>query len=96
MASRLSEGPAKVFRLWGQKGAILPGFDADLFLLDPEESWTIRAEDLLYLNQLSAFVGLCGKGAVKTTIRRGQVVWDGEKIVSPSGGQLVTPVLSKN
>ncbi len=96
VASRLSEGPAKVFRLWGQKGAILPGFDADLFLLDPEESWTIRAEDLLYLNQLSAFVGLCGKGAVKTTIRRGQVVWDGEKIVSPSGGQLVTPVLSKN
>lgn len=87
VAQRLSEGPARTFGLWGKKGALLPGFDADLVVFDPEREWEITAGSLYYLNKISAFVGLKGAGLPETTLLRGAVVFDREKGFSsaPSG-----------
>lgn len=74
VAARLSEGPARIFGLWGRKGAIEAGFDADLVIFDPEREWEITAESLLYLNRISAFVGLKGKGLPVATFVRGRPV----------------------
>lgn len=90
VAARLSEGPARIFGLWGRKGAIRVGSDADLVILDPDREWRITEESLQYLNRISAFVGLEGKGMPETTVVRGRIVWSDGAVRAPFGyGQLI-------
>ncbi len=89
----LSEGPAKAFGLYGKKGAIEIGFDADLVILDPDKEWEITPESLYYANQVSAFVGLKGVGLPICTIVRGKVVAQDGQLVGQKGfGQLVKKI----
>lgn len=90
LARTLSEGPAKAFRLYGRKGAIEVGFDADIVILDPEKEWEITPESLKYVNKISAFVGLKGKGLPVCTILRGEVVAEENNVIGKNGyGQLI-------
>jgi allantoinase len=75
----LSEGPARVFGLYGRKGAVTAGFDADLVVFDPEREWEITPDSLFYLNRISAFVGLKGKGLPVATFVRGKLVYREEE-----------------
>jgi allantoinase len=87
----LSEGTARLYGLYPQKGAILPGADADLTLVDPEAEWTVSNERLHSKNPLSPWHGLSGRGVAKLGLVRGRVVMrDGEPVGEP-GGQLVRP-----
>ncbi|MDY0236007.1 MAG: allantoinase AllB [Gudongella sp.] len=91
VAKSLSEGPAKAFGLYGRKGAIELGFDADLVILDPEMDWEITPESLKYVNQISGFVGLKGKGLPVCTILRGEVVAEAGEVVGAKGfGEFVS------
>lgn len=93
LARALSEGPAKVFGIYGKKGAIKVGFDADLVILDPDKEWEITPESLYYVNKISAFVGMKGKGLPVCTIVRGQVVAEDCKLVGEKGyGELVKKI----
>lgn len=74
LARVLSEGPAKAFGIYGKKGAIKVGFDADIVILDPDKEWEITPESLYYVNKISAFVGMKGKGLPVCTLVRGEVV----------------------
>ncbi|WP_353097359.1 allantoinase AllB [Tissierella praeacuta] len=90
LARTLSEGPAKAFGIYGKKGAIEVGFDADLVILDPEIEWEITPESLKYVNKISAFVGLKGKGLPICTVLRGEVVAEENNVIGKKGyGQLV-------
>lgn len=90
LARTLSEGPAKAFGLYGRKGAIEVGFDADLVILDPEKEWEITPESLHYVNKISAFVGLKGKGLPICTILRGEIIVEEDSVVGEKGyGQLL-------
>ena len=94
IASRMSAGPARRFGLYGKKGAIRPGFDADLVMLDPDKEWTIKADDLYYIQKFSAFEGMQGKGLPVLTLLRGKAVAMNYKAcVSDGYAQFVTPVL---
>ena len=64
IASALSTNPAKRWGLYGSKGDIKPGFDADFVIFNPEKPWTINQNQLFYKVKLTAFHGLTGKGAV--------------------------------
>lgn len=44
MCQYLSENPAKLYKLYPEKGALLPGSDADIVVWDPDEEWTMTAE----------------------------------------------------
>jgi len=85
LARVLAKGPAQAFGLWGKKGALEPGFDADCALLDPEAPWTIREESLRYMVRKSAFCGLSGKGLPVMTILRGQIVCDHGSFTAQAG-----------
>ena len=74
-AAIMSENAASIFRLPG-KGRIEIGQDADLIVFDPEKSWKITPDSLYYLNKISAYCGLEGKGMTEKTIVRGNIVYD--------------------
>lgn len=93
LARILSEGPAKTFEIYGKKGAIEVGFDADLVILDPEQEWEITPDSLYYVNKISAFVGLKGVGLPICTLVRGQVVAKEGQLVGQKGfGELVKKI----
>lgn len=71
---RMSADPARRFGIYGQKGAVKPGFDADLVILNPELNWEVTPESLCYLQKISAFVGTTGKGLPVLTMLRGKVI----------------------
>lgn len=59
-----------------RKGDIALGYDADLALLDPQETWTIRGAESLSHQGYTPFEGIELRGRVKTTFVRGQKVYD--------------------
>ncbi len=71
----MSTNAAKRFGLYGTKGAIRAGFDADFALVDMEKSWVINSSDLYYKNKNSAFAGYEGTGKAVATYVRGKCVW---------------------
>jgi len=95
LAWALSEGTARLYGVYPQKGAILPGTDADLTLVDPDAEWTVRNARLHSKHPLSPWDGMNGRGAAKLALVRGRVVMrDGEPVGDP-GGRLVRPVRAR-
>ena len=76
-----SSHPAKRIQIYGQKGAVKVGFDADIVVIDPDREWEIRNEDLLYKQKISGFAGMSGKGMPIMTFIRGTLVAKDGKIV---------------
>lgn len=74
IAKVMDYNPAKVFGLYGKKGAFELGFDGDIVIVDPDKAWTCRQEELLTKGHVTCFDGLEGKGAPVYTIIRGKVV----------------------
>jgi allantoinase len=82
----LSEGTARLYGLYPRKGAIQPGADADLTLVDPEAEWTISNDRLHSKHPLSPWHGLQGRGTPTLSLLRGEVVMrDGEPVGQPRG-----------
>ncbi len=93
LAKRMAYDSAKAFGLYGKKGSLEVGFDADIVIIDPEKEWEITPDSLFYKNKISAFVGLKGRGLPICTLVRGQVVAKDNKIVAKHGyGQLVKKI----
>jgi len=82
--------PARVFRL-PTKGKLLPGFDADIVIFDPDRQMTLTAERLHSNIDYATYEGMTVDGLPVTTISRGEViVRDGELCGSPGRGRLIT------
>jgi dihydroorotase len=82
----LSEGTARLYGLFPRKGAVRPGADADLALVDPDAEWAIDDARLHSLHPLSPWHGRRGRGAVAVSLLRGSVVMrDGEPVGDPRG-----------
>jgi dihydropyrimidinase len=93
MVAVTATNPAKLFGLYPRKGVIAPGADADVVLWDPDLERTIKDEDILSNGRFSIFSGWRVTGWPIVTIRRGEVVYEGGKIVaSPGSGQLAPRV----
>lgn len=73
--------PAKIFKI-ENKGDIKEGYDADITIVDLDESFVLEKDDLLYRHQHSPYVGNEYKGNVKTTIVSGEVVYEDGEIVA--------------
>jgi len=86
-----SEAPAKVFGLFPRKGAVLPGSDADIVLLDPELRYQIRQDELHADCDYSVWDGWECDGYPVTTILRGQVLVEDRKWVGPEGAGRFVP-----
>ena len=90
LAKAMAVQPAKAFGIYGKKGDIKSGFDADLVIIDPDRPWEITGDSLYYVNKISAFVGRKGKGLPVLTMVRGNVVAKDGKLTGRKGsGRLV-------
>jgi allantoinase len=91
IAELTSWNPARRFGLL-RKGDVAPGFDADLVLVDPQQSFVVRAADSESRQGYTPFEGLELTGKVMTTILRGKPVYDRGAIQgSPRGQYLHRP-----
>jgi dihydroorotase len=90
VAEAYAEAPARAYGLWPAKGALEPGADADLVLVDPHARWTVRNEDVLSRAGWSPFAGrtLTGR-AVRTYVRGALAAADGEVVAAPGTGRFV-------
>ncbi len=98
-AQLIAAGPARRFGLYPHKGALAPGSDADITVLDPQPTWTFRAADSLTTADWSPFDGMTLHGRVVKTLVRGRTVFDVERggVVSAApAGRLVTPQRTGN
>jgi dihydropyrimidinase len=81
--------PAEIFGLT-RKGHILPGYDADLVVFDPERRVTLSHANLHSNVDHSTYEGVQVEGYPVVTIGRGEVlVEDGELQVEPGRGRFV-------
>ena len=94
IASLVAGEPARRFRLAG-KGAIVPGNDADLTLVDLAASHVLNRGDLYQRHGLSPYIGRTFRGKVQRTIRRGETIFENGKITAQTNGTLVRPSASK-
>lgn len=85
----MATNPAHIVGLRG-KGAIVPGNDADLVLVHPEEAWTVRREDLLSKSGWSAAEGMTLYGRPSHTFVRGTPVYASSQMVALGAGQRVS------
>jgi allantoinase len=85
MAKLLSWNPSRRFGLL-QKGDIAIGYDADLVLLDPNETFVVNAAESKSQQGYTPFEGVELTGRVKTTFLRGKRIYhQGQIIGVPSG-----------
>lgn len=85
----LATEPAKRFRL-ADKGEIALGKDADVVVIDPNQSYTVRAEDLYYKNKFSAYEGFEIGCRITHTFVRGHLVYRlGEGVLGEPQGKLM-------
>lgn len=85
-----SANPARRFGLYPRKGALQPGSDADLTLVDVHREWVLGEADLHTRWPLSPFVGRAFQGRVVATLVRGRPVYrEGEVLASAGSGQLL-------
>src|SRR5690625_1217165 len=75
IAALMAANPAERFGLNG-KGRVADGYDADLTMINLDESFELQSEDLYYRHKHSPYVGKTFKGKVAKTMVDGEVVFE--------------------
>jgi allantoinase len=92
LAEWMCAAPARLAGLEGRKGAIAPGYDADLVVLDPEASFRVEPQGLQHRHKLTPYAGRTLYGIVRRTLLRGETIYDGaarDPFPVPPAGQLL-------
>ena len=82
---------ARIFG-FGQKGSLAVGKDADIAVVDLNNTWKVRKEELFTKNQWSAFEGMELAGRPIATFLRGKLVYQDGKITGEPRGQWIRRV----
>ena len=89
----MTANPAKLYGIYPRKGTVSAGSEADLVLVDPEATRTVRSSEFLARSGGSgrAYDGMKLKGKVVTTLSRGRTVFDAGRVIGECGGRFVRP-----
>ena len=86
VARWLASGPARIAGL-RRKGAIVPGADADLIVVDPDDTWTVDAAALAHRHPITPYDGRRLTGTVRRTYLRGRCIARDGTLLQPTTGQ---------
>lgn len=75
----MSAGPAQVLGLDEHKGRLVPGFDADIVLVDTDHMFTVHADELHSKSKNCPYDGESFYGQVMMTIKDGKVTYQKDK-----------------
>ncbi|MGH2394568.1 MAG: amidohydrolase family protein, partial [Candidatus Limnocylindria bacterium] len=89
-AAVTSTNAARILGLYPRKGAIAPGSDADLVLIDPGIHKTLTREDF-HVSDYSPWEGWEVRGWPVTTILRGRVLVEGGRLVRDARDGMLVP-----
>jgi allantoinase len=79
IAKWISTNPAMRFGLYPQKGAIAPGSDADLVIINLNKGKKVEQAELLSKHKHSLYEGYIFHCSVETTMNRGKIVFERSK-----------------
>ncbi len=85
MCAKLSTNPAKIMGLAPRKGAIAIGADADLAIIHPTRTHTVKPNEMETNADWSPYEGWELAGFSRTTLSRGEVIVDDYKVVGKEG-----------
>jgi len=85
MCAKLSTNPARIMGLHPRKGAIQVGADADIAIIHPTRTITVRPDDMETNADWSPFEGWELAGFARTTLSRGEIIVDDYKVVGQAG-----------
>jgi len=71
----VATAPATFFGIGASKGRIAAGFDADLVVIDEDDAWTVRADEMHNMNRYTPFEGRTLAGRITDTFVRGTLVY---------------------
>jgi len=95
MAKLTSENPARIWGIYPKKGALSPGSDADIVIVDPHKEWVLSADNLQSRSDYSVYEGRAVKGkAIKTFVRGKLVAEDGHLVAEAPLGEYVYPLIT--
>lgn len=78
---------ARILNIYPKKGAIIPGADADIVVLDPKAGRTISAARQKSIIDYNVFEGFEVRGLPRYTLSRGEVVWSEGRNDAPRPGR---------
>ena len=85
----MSEKTAKFAGLYGTKGKIAPGFDADIVMLAPDETFVVEKKNVHHRHKETPHEGRTFAGVVKRTYVRGTKVYDNGSFTKEGHGQKI-------
>jgi dihydropyrimidinase len=80
-----AEWPARLMGLFPRKGALLPGSDADILIVDPARGFTVTASALHSRVDYTPFEGMEVRGFPVTTMLRGKVIAEDGRFTGAAG-----------
>ena len=83
----MCEQPPKLVGLHHKKGKILPGFDADLVVFDPDLPVSTAAKDIRHKHKVTPYSDLSLQGRVEATFVRGALVFESGKFPKEHSGK---------
>lgn len=86
MVELLSANNAKLYGLWGRKGAIKEGFDADLVLYDPKGEHAVRAAELVTNVDYNPYEGFPLNGSIRQVWLRGRLCVENGTVLEEKSG----------
>ena len=89
IAEWMSRRPAQLAGLQGRKGAIAPGYDADLVAWDPDGSFVVRAADIHHRHTITPYEGRELRGTIIATYLRGTKVFAKGKFSGDARGKVI-------
>ena len=85
----LSASQAALAGITLSKGSIAVGRDADLVLWDPDAESVVDPAALHHRHPVTPYAGMTLRGRVKTTLLRGEIVFDDDKVVERKHGKMI-------
>lgn len=85
----LCSAPAKLVGLENRKGAIAPGYDADIVIWNPAQPFKVVGAALHHRHKLTPYEGRVLSGVVEKTFLQGRKIYDGGEILGEPSGALL-------
>jgi allantoinase len=85
----MASAPACLAGLAPRKGAISAGADADLVFFDPDAESVVDPRALHHRHPVTPYAGMALRGAVRTTLLRGVVIFKDGEVMQAATGQMI-------